>query len=138
MARSRTPAQVLALVFGLWWIFNGVAGFISDGNLATGNVHGAGHLLGLTIAVNGWHSLFHLLSGILGLAVASRAEPARLYALGIGALYLVVASWGLVAGDTALGVVAVDTLGSLVHGAEGLIALTAGLMTPRPAARPAV
>jgi Domain of unknown function (DUF4383) len=136
MARFRTPAQVLALVFGVWWISNGVAGFISDGNFATGNVHGAGHLLGLTIAVNGWHSLFHLSTGLLGLAVASRAEPARIYALGMGALYLVVATWGLAVGDSALGVIAVDTFGSFVHGAEGLVALTAGLMTPRPAPRP--
>jgi hypothetical protein len=135
MLRSKTPAQLVALYIGLWWTSNGIAVFaIGDSNFATGNVHGATDLLGLTIEVNGWHGLFHLIPGLVGIAAAWRAQAARTYLLAVAGLYFVTAGWGLIAGKTALGVMSVDTFGSFVHAGEGLIALTGALLSPRTAA----
>jgi hypothetical protein len=139
MIGSRTPAQVAALVIGAWWTLNGVAALIAEGsNFAVADVHGSASVLGLyDVSVNGWHALFHLLPGLLGLAVAANPEAARSYALGAGAFYVVAAGWGLLAGETSLGVMAVDTFGNIVHAVEGAIVLTAGLVSRRPLPRPA-
>jgi hypothetical protein len=133
MVRGRTAAQLVALYFGLWWTSNGIAvALTGDTNFATGHVHGSTDLLGLNIAVNGWHGLFHLLTGLAGIAVFTRPAAARTYLFAMSALYLVVAGWGLAGGD-ALGVMSVDTLGSFIHGGEGLIVGTAALLSPRTA-----
>jgi hypothetical protein len=126
---SRSPAQIASLVIGAWWTTNGIGAFFIDPNLATGRVHGSGGVFGLTITANGWHALFHLLPGLVGLAVASRPQAALAYALGAGAIYIVVGSGGLIAGGSSIGVIAVDTTGDVVHVIEGLIAFTAGVWT---------
>jgi hypothetical protein len=134
MVRGRTAAQLVALYIGLWWTSNGIAIFtVGDSNFATGNVHGATDLLGSSIEVNGWHGIFHLIPGLIGIAVAWRVEAARVYLLAVAGLYLVAAGSGLIAGKTALGVMSVDTFGSFVHAGEGLIALTGALLSPRTA-----
>ncbi|MDQ6915424.1 MAG: DUF4383 domain-containing protein [Actinomycetota bacterium] len=114
-----SPAQIGAFAIGAWWTLNGLAAFVAD---AFGHFDGA---------LNAWHALFHLLPGLLGLAVARRAQAAHTYLLGAGALYVMAAAWGLIAGNTALGLIAVDTLGNVVHLAEGLVALTVGLSVLR-------
>jgi Domain of unknown function (DUF4383) len=120
----------MAFVIGVWWTINGVGAFLIDANFATDHVHGGGKLFGsVAITVNGWHALFHLLPGLLGVALASRPRPALAYTLVAGASYIVVASWGLLAGTNALGVIAVDTSGDLVHLVEGVFLLAAGLLT---------
>jgi Domain of unknown function (DUF4383) len=131
-----TPAQLAALVMGVWWTSNGIGALFIDSNLATGHVHGSGSLLGLTtITANGWHALFHLVPGLAGIAVAARPRAALAYALGAGALYVVIGGWGLLAGGNSLGLIAVDAPGDAVHIAEGLIAFSAGLLTlARPTA----
>ena len=76
---------------------NGIGALFIDSNLATDSVHGAGNAFGLvTITVNGWHAVFHLLPGLLGIAVASRPRAALAYALGVGTMYIVVGSWAAV------------------------------------------
>jgi hypothetical protein len=135
MVGSKTAAQLVALYIGLWWTSNGIAVFaIGDSNFATGNVHGAADFLGMSIAVNGWHGLFHLIPGLAGIAFAWRAEAARAYLFAVAGLYFVAAGWGIVDGKTALGVMSVDTFGSFVHLGEGLIALTGAVLSPRTAA----
>ena len=127
---SRSPAQIASLVLGAWWTINGIGALVLDANLATGHVHGGGEVFGLVaITVNGWHALFHLLPGLLGIAVASRPRAALAYTLGVGALYIVVGAWGLLAGGASLGVIAVDSPGDGVHVFEGAVALAAGLWT---------
>jgi hypothetical protein len=126
---SRSLAQLASLVLGAWWTTNGVGAFLIDSNLVTGRVHGGGEAFGLAITANGWHALFHLLPGLVGLAVASRPRAALAYTLGSGAIYILVGSLGLIAGGGSIGVIAVDTTGDLVHVIEGLIAFTAGIAT---------
>jgi Domain of unknown function (DUF4383) len=131
-AASRSPAQIAALLIGVWWTTNGIGAFLLDPNFATGPVHGGGELFGvITITANGWHALFHLVPGLLGIAVASRARAALAYTVGAGALYIVVGTWGLIAGGSTLGVIAVDGPGDVVHLIEGLITFAAGLFTLR-------
>ena len=48
-------------------------------------------MLGI-LAVNGWHNIVHLVTGLLGLAAVGYA--ARAYALVLGLVYVVVAIWG--------------------------------------------
>jgi hypothetical protein len=112
------------LAIGAWWTINGLAAFAA---VAFGHVD---------VVVNGWHALFHLLPGLMGLAVARRGQAARTYLVVAGGLYVVAGTWGLIAGGTALGVIAVDTLGNVVHLAEGLVALTVGLSVLRQQVSP--
>jgi hypothetical protein len=131
-AASRSPAQITALLIGVWWTTNGIGALLLDPNLATSRVHGGGELFGLiTITANGWHALFHLVPGLLGIAVAGRARAALVYTLGAGAIYIVAGTWGLIAGGTSLGVIAVDRPGDVVHLFEGVITFAAGLLTLR-------
>jgi hypothetical protein len=117
-------------VIGVWWATNGLGAFLVDPNFATSHVHGDGKLLGLVaITANGWHALFHLLPGVLGIAVARSVRASLLYTLLVGALYIAVGSWGLIAGGSTLGVIAVDAPGDVVHLAEGVIVLAAGVVT---------
>ena len=130
MVRGKTPAQLVALYIGVWWTFNGIAVFTTgDPNFGTSPVHGASDFLGIHVAVNGWHGVFHLIPGLLGLACAWRPAAARNYLFGAAGLYLLAAGWGFVAGGDSLGVMSVDTLGNFVHLGEGLIALSGALLS---------
>ena len=82
------------------------------------------------MVVNGWHSLFHLIAGLAGLAAAG-SGAARPYALGFGLLFVVIAIWGFVAADDViLSLLPVDTAGNLIHLAIGLAGLGAGAASP--------
>jgi len=83
--------------------------------------------------VNGWQNVVHILTGSVGLvAFAAGAGPARQYALGLGAAYLVIAVWGFVTGgdDSILGIVPVNTADNVLHLLVGLAGLAAGLAAP--------
>jgi hypothetical protein len=125
----RSPAQITALVIGVWWTTNGIGAFLLDPNLTTSHVRGAGDLFGVTITVNGWHALFHLIPGLLGIAAARRPRPALAFTFAAGGLYVVIGAWGLVLGGASLSVIAVDTTGDLVHLLEGVLTMTGGIAT---------
>jgi hypothetical protein len=127
---SWSVAQATALVFGIWWTVNGIGALLLDPNFSTGHVHGSGALLGIvTITANGWHGVFHLLTGVAGIAVARRPRAALIYTLAAGTLYVLIGALGLIVGGSALGVIAVDASGDIVHIAEGAIVVGAGLLT---------
>ncbi len=129
------PVQVASLAVGLWWVANGIGAFLIDPNLATGQVHGGGDLFGVQVTVNGWHALFHLLPGIIGIVAAWRPRAAFVYLLGFGGLYIAVGGWGLIAGGDTVGPIAVDRAGDMVHLFEGLIAVSAAIVTRESRAR---
>ena len=89
----------------------------------------SGDLFGLTVTANGWHALFHMLPGLVGIAAAWRPRAAFAYLLVAGALYIMAGGWGLIAGGSSVGVIAVDTTGDLVHLIEGLFTFAAGILT---------
>jgi hypothetical protein len=129
-----SPAQIAAAAVGVWWVANGIGAFLIDPNLATGHVHGGGELFGVAVTANGWHALFHLLPGLVGIAAAWRRRAALVYLFVAGGVYIIVGGWGLVAGGSSLGVIAVDGPGDLVHLIEGVLSLAAGILT-RPLGR---
>jgi Domain of unknown function (DUF4383) len=125
--RAWTPAQIAALVFGIWWIGNGVAVFLALPNGATLGTNGSVETGGLSIAVNGWHGIFHLVSGVAGIALCWRPSWARAYVLIIGLVYFSAALWNVFNPTTVLGVIHVDELGSADHAVESILLLAAWL-----------
>jgi hypothetical protein len=130
-----TAARLYALVVGGGLVLLGIAGFMYESSFGTGDELAADEIAG-TLAVN----VVYLISGGLGLAIASRA-PAP-YALGAGAFYLVIAVWGWFAIDHGYGTLldAIPLTGTdnwlhLLIGVAGIAAWLAGRVQeqPRPA-----
>jgi len=133
-----TPAQIAALVFGIWWVGNGLTVFLAtQSTLATLGADGTVNAFGVSIAVNGWHGLYHLATGLAGIALCWRPSGARGYALIVGLLYLVAALFGLFGGETVFSLIRVDEFGSLDHAVEGVLLLAAWFASPSVSA-PAV
>jgi Domain of unknown function (DUF4383) len=130
MISDRTPAQLYALLFGAVLLAVGVVGFAVDGSFDTGGGIEGDELL--LFEVNGWHNLVHIASGVLGLALARSRPGARLFALGFGAVYLVVTVWGFVDGSSVLGLLTVNTADNFLHLAIALLGLGAGLASAEP------
>src|SRR5688500_16772128 len=106
MTADRTPAQLYALLFGIVLLAVGIIGFFVNSSFDTGsNVQGDDLIV---FEVNGWHNLVHIASGLVGIALARTNATARLFALGFGAVYLVVTIWGFATGDQVLGLIPVN------------------------------
>jgi len=86
----------------------------------------------------------HIVTGALGLLLASSYSASRAYALGLGAIYLVVALLGFLAGDgdEIFKLIPVNTEDNFLHLLIGLAGVGGGLATPGTAPpstqRPAV
>ncbi|HEX8741736.1 MAG TPA: DUF4383 domain-containing protein [Thermoleophilaceae bacterium] len=130
---GRTPAQLYALVFGATLVVAGIIGFFYSSSFGSpGDVDG---VLGI-LDVNGWHNIVHIATGALGLLSLGYAS-ARTYAVGLGAVYVVVAIWGFVVGDGGeiLGFIPVNTEDNILHlliGAAGLGAFAATPAVTKP------
>jgi hypothetical protein len=84
-----SPARLFATLVGAGLVIYGIAGFFYDSSFTAPN--DARDALGL-LSVNGWANTFHILTGATGLLLAGFAS--RRYAIGICALYLLVAVTG--------------------------------------------
>jgi Domain of unknown function (DUF4383) len=128
---TRSAAQVFALVIGATLVVAGILGFFYNASFGTGDGTERDAVLGI-LDVNGWHNVVHVLSGVVGLAVAGAYDGSRLYALGFGAIYLVVALLGFVAGDgdEIFNLLPVNTEDNVLHLLIGLAGVSAGLATP--------
>lgn len=129
-----SPARLYATLVGGGLVLIGIVGFFYSASFDTGDrvLNDADQLLGI-FAVNGWHNLVHIATGLLGLAAAGYA--ARTYALGLGLAYLILAIWGFLVVDDGLGaildILPVDREDNLLHLALGLAGLAAGAATPQ-------
>jgi hypothetical protein len=138
---QRSPAQVYALVIGLTLVVAGIAGFFYSASFSTGDGAERDALLGI-LDVNGWHNVVHVATGAIGLLVAGSYGAARGYALGLGAVYLLVTLLGFIAGDgeEIFNLIPVNTEDTVLHLLLGVAGIGAGLATPaterHPAARP--
>jgi uncharacterized membrane protein YphA (DoxX/SURF4 family) len=137
---NASPARLYALVVGSVLVAAGVIGFFYNAHFGSGSdVFGndtSVKVFGL-LAVNGWHNVVHILTGALGLLAAGYA--ARLYALGLGFVYIVIAIWGFIigSGDSILTVVPVNTADNFLHLILGLLGIGAGLASEEPGRAPA-
>jgi len=102
-------ARMYATVLGAVLTLVGILGFIPA--LAPN-----GNLLGI-FAIDPVHNIVHLLSGIVGLAVAYVANGAysRWYAGIFGAVYALVTIIGFIQGNTVLGLINVNLADNLLH-----------------------
>ena len=127
--QERSPSQIYALLFGVTLVVAGVVGFFYSSSFGQpGKVDG---VLGI-LDVNGWHNVVHIATGLIGLAVFASYGNARLYALGLGAVYVGIAIWGFIAGDGSnlLGIIPVNTEDNFLHVLIGIAGLGAGAATP--------
>jgi hypothetical protein len=136
----RSPAQLYALIFGAVLTVAGIAGFFYNSDF-TSNKAVRDAVFGI-LDVNGWHNVLHILTGMLGLVLASSYARARTYALGMGVVYIVVAAWGFIIGngDSILSIIPVNTEDNILHLLIGITGIAAGMATPAvadPATRPA-
>jgi hypothetical protein len=137
---DRSPAQVYALVIGITLVAAGILGFFYSASFGTGDGTERDALLGI-LDVNAWHNLVHIASGAVGLLVVGSYRGARVYALGLGVVYLVVTLLGFIAGDGGeiLNLIPVNTEDNFLHLLIGIAGVAAGLVTPardRLTARP--
>ena len=128
---DRSPAQVFALVIGATLVAAGILGFFYSASFSTGDGAERDALLGI-LDVNGSHNLVHIASGAVGLLVVGSYRGARLYALGLGAVYLLVTLLGFIAGDGGeiLNLIPVNTEDNFLHLLIALAGVAAGLATP--------
>ena len=132
---QRSLAQVYALIVGAALLVAGVAGFFSSADFSVGAVtrrpEGRGELIGL-LAVNGWHNVVHLASGLVGLALARSYDGGRVFALGFGGVYVLLGLMGLALGgdSSLLGVVALNDADNVFHLLVGLAGIVAGSAPP--------
>ena len=130
---QRSPAQIYALLFGFVLVVAGILGFFYESSFATGDdtLVERDAVLGI-LDVNGWHHVVHIASGLVGLAVAGSYANARLYALGFGAIYIVVAILGFIYGDgdSIFKLIPVNTEDNILHALIGVAGLGAGMATP--------
>jgi hypothetical protein len=132
---ASNPARLYATVVGAVLTIIGIVGFFYSASF--GSPGTVDDVFGI-FAVNGWHNVLHLATGLLGLAAAGYA--ARTYALAVGLLYVVVAIWGFIigSGDSILSIIPVNTEDNVLHLILGVIGLGAGAAsTVKPRARPA-
>src|SRR5213595_3004772 len=123
---ASSPAKLYSTVVGATLTIAGIVGFFYSGSF--GSPGEVDKVFGI-LAVNGWHNVVHLATGLLGLAAINYA--ARQYALGIGVAYLIVAIWGFIigSGDSILSIVPVNAADNILHLALGLAGLAAGAAT---------
>ena len=128
---QRSPAQLYALIFGLVLVAAGIMGFFYDSTFESGDDASRDAVLGI-LDVNGWHNVVHIASGVLGLAVAGSYANARLYALGFGGVYILVAVLGFIYGngDEIFDIIPVNTEDNVLHALIGVAGIGAGFATP--------
>jgi hypothetical protein len=81
--------------------------------------------------VNGWHNVFHIATGALGLVAAGSYASGRSYALVLGIVYIAVAIWGFIVGDgdSILSILPVNTADNVLHLVIGVSGIAAGTAT---------
>jgi uncharacterized protein (UPF0333 family) len=129
---ERHPASVYAGVVGAVLVVAGIIGFFYEADF-TNDESVRKAVFGI-LDVNGWHNLVHIVTGVLGLlAFSAGAYAARQYALGLGAVYIVVAIWGFIIGDgdSILSIIPVNTEDNILHTLLGALGILAGMASPR-------
>jgi hypothetical protein len=130
-AGERSPAQLFALIFGVVLLAAGILGFFYNASFEVGDEVERDAVLGI-LDVNAWHNIVHILSGVLGLAVVGSYAASRLYAFGLGAVYVVVTILGFAYGDgdAIFSLIPINTEDNILHLLIAIAGIGAGLATP--------
>ena len=132
-ARTWTPAQRFAAVFGAVYFLVGAAGFfVTQGHDFAGMDHGTL----LIFSVNPLHNIIHLALGIAWLASAPRHRAARAANLVIGVVLGLVTVLGFFDGMGVLGMAGMGDPDNFLHLATATLALYFGSVaagTPKAA-----
>jgi uncharacterized protein (UPF0333 family) len=125
---TSNPARLYALLVGATLVVAGIIGFFYNSDFSSGDAVPRDAVFGI-LDVNGWHNVVHLATGALGLAALASLAASRAYALGLGAVYIVVAVWGFAVGDggVILDIIPINTPDSVLHLAIGVAGVIAGL-----------
>jgi hypothetical protein len=122
-ARTWTPAQRFAAVFGAVYFLVGAAGFaVTQGHDFAGMDHGTL----LIFSVNPLHNVIHLALGIAWLASAPRHRAARAANLVIGVVLGLVTVLGFFGGMGVLGMAGMGDPDNFLHLATATLALYFG------------
>jgi hypothetical protein len=126
-ATVRTPAQWYCTIIGATLVVVGILGFIADSSFGTGSsVQGSNLVI---FEVNGWHNIVHLASGIFLLAMSPRRRTAKTAAMAFGAVYGLVAIWGLIDGNDVIGLVPVNGADNVLHILLAALGLVTGAIS---------
>ena len=127
---ERSPAQLYALVIGAVLVTAGIVGFFVNADFDTGSNVPRDTLV--LFDINAWHNIVHLATGAIGLALAGSYAGARAYAIGLGAVYVVVTILGFIVGDggTLLKLIPINTEDNILHILIAISGLAAGFATP--------
>jgi hypothetical protein len=125
----RSPAQVYALLIGGALTVAGIIGFFYNSDF-TSDKSVRDSIFGI-FEVNGWHNVFHIATGVIGLVAAGSYATGRNYALGLGIVYIGVAIWGFIVGDgdSILSILPVNTADNVLHLLIGVAGIAAGTAT---------
>ena len=128
---TSNPARLYCTLVGAVLVIAGVIGFFYEASFDTGDSIAADDVFGI-LAVNGWHNIVHLASGLALLAFAGSA--ARTGALAFGLIYIVVAIWGFIVVEDGFGdllnLIPVNTEDNWLHLILGLTGVAAGAAAP--------
>ena len=129
-SKTRSPAQVFALLFGAVLTVAGILGFFVNASFEIADRVDRDTLI--LFDINGWHNVVHLVSGVIGLGLAGSWAGARAYAFGLGAVYVVLTIVGFIVGDggTLVMLVPINIEDNFLHLAIAIAGLAAGAATP--------
>jgi len=128
-ARTWTPAQKFAALFGTVYLLVAVAGFAVTGFSDFTGMHS--HKL-LIFAVNPLHNVIHLVLALVWLAAAPRARAARAADLVLGAVLGLVTVLGFFGGMGMLGMSGLADPDNFLHLITATLALYFGSMAVAP------
>jgi hypothetical protein len=137
-----SPARLYCLLVGGVLVIAGIIGFFYEASFASGDSIRTDDVFGI-LSVNGWHNVVHIAVGALLLLAAGSA--ARLAALFVGILYIVLCVLGFIAtsnsgidfvaeNDTLVKLVPVNNEDNVLHLILGITGVIAALAS-RPARR---
>jgi hypothetical protein len=134
--QGKTLAQIWSLTLGAVLVLVGVVGFFVEPSFAVGDSAQRGTLI--LFDINGWHNVVHLLSGVVGLAMAGTAAKARLFSIGYGVVYVLVTILGFIVGDGGylLSIIPINTADNILHLAIAVTGIAIGLSSPATAIAP--
>lgn len=125
-------AKLYAQVFGIVLTIVGIISFVpAIQSPAPGYVPAGSYLILGLFAVNPLHNIIHLLTGLIGLyaGFAAGGRYARWYALVFGVVYALVTVIGVVQMNTILGLIPINLLDDVLHGALAVLGLGAFFLT---------